>query len=89
MTDPLHQIEQLTKKTNRLMESRTQTVFKKYPVTFSFLVLFGVISVLHGFEDLINKTPFLNNRPFLVFIIGIIILILTGSLYKKLDKKIN
>ncbi len=88
-TDPLHQIEQITKKTNSYMGKATKNSFNKYPITFSMLVLFGIVSVMHGFESIIEIIPFLNQHPIYVFFIGIIILVLTGTLYKRLNKKLD
>ncbi|MEK7586367.1 MAG: hypothetical protein AAB453_00675 [Patescibacteria group bacterium] len=87
--DPLHEIENATMRVNQFMENKTQSVFSKYPVTFSFLVLFGVMSVLHGFDEIIFKIPLLNNHPIFVFLIGLLILIFTGTLYKRLQKRID
>ena len=87
--DPLHEVENATMKVNQFMENKTQGVFNKYPVTFSFLVLFGVMSVLHGFDEIIFKIPLLNNHPIFVFLIGLLILIFTGTLYKRLQKRID
>ena len=89
LKDPLHEVEQVTKKVNEYMEVKTQGTFSKYSITFSFLVLFGVMSVLHGFDSVIFKIPFLNNHPGFVFVLGLAILIFTGSLYKRLQKKID
>jgi hypothetical protein len=89
LKDPLEHIEQVTRRTDEYMGEKTRTVFGKYPVTFSFLVLFGVIAVLHGFEDIINRVPLFNDHPVFVFIIGLVILIFTGSLYKRLDKRLD
>ena len=87
--DPLHEIENATMRVNQFMENKTQGVFSKYPITFSFLVLFGVMSVLHGFDEIIFKIPLLNNHPIFVFLIGLLILIFTGTLYKRLQKRID
>jgi hypothetical protein len=89
INDPLYEIERATMKVNKFMGNKTQSVFSKYPITFSFLGLFGVMSVLHGFDAVIFKIPFLNNHPIFVFTIGLVILIFTGSLYKRLQKKID
>jgi hypothetical protein len=89
INDPLQKIENATKDFNQLMGNKTQSAFNRYPLTFSFLVLFGVMSVLHGFDAVIFKIPFLSNHPIFVFILGLIILIFTGSLYKRLQKKID
>lgn len=89
LKDPLHEVEKATRELNRLMGGKTRGVFSKYPLTFSFLVLFGVMSVSHGFDSVIFQIPFLNDHPFFVFLLGLIILIFTGSLYKRLQKKID
>lgn len=87
--DPLHKIEHTAMRVDNFMKNKTRGVFNKYPITFSFLVLFGVMSVLHGFDEIIFKIPLLNKNPILVFIAGLVILIFTGSLYKRLQKKID
>ncbi len=87
--DPLHEIENATMRANHFMRDKTRSVFSRYPVIFSFLVLFGVMSVLHGFDEVIFKIPLLQNHPIIVFIIGLFILIFTGTLYKRLQKRID
>lgn len=89
INDPLHEVEQLTLKVNNHMGKKTRSAFDKYPLTFTFLVLFGVMSVLHGFDDIVFKIPLLNDNPIFIFILGLIILIFTGTLYKRLQKKID
>jgi uncharacterized membrane protein (DUF485 family) len=89
LNDPLQQIEQVTKETNRYMAVRAKNAFAKYPITFSLLVLFGVMAVMHGFEGLVIQVPFFVNHPGVLFLIGLIILILTGTLYKRLNKKLD
>jgi len=89
VNDPLHKIEQVTEKTNKVIGERTQNTLKKYPVTFSLIVLFGVIAVLHGFERIIDEIAFLDENPFIIFLVGLAILIFTGSLYKKLNKELD
>lgn len=86
---PLSQLEKITYDTNQYMKGKTKGVLRRYPLTFSLLILFGVVSVLHGFEAVIEMIPFLADRPIVVFFIGLIILVFTGSLYKKIDKKLG
>lgn len=62
---------------------RTSAV-KRYPVLFSLLVTFGVAMTFLGFEKIVAQVAFLENNPILLLIIGISILALTGTLYKKL-----
>lgn len=88
-SDPLGEIEKIAGNVNKWSSKKTRRVFRKYPVTFSLLVLFGVSGVLHGIEELITITPILDKNPILVLILGLIILVLTGTLYKKLEKKLD
>ncbi|MCR4306556.1 MAG: hypothetical protein NUV42_01155 [Candidatus Yonathbacteria bacterium] len=85
--NPLDHIENLTKKTNDYMGERAQSVLGRYPLLFSLLSVFGVVAVLYGFESVINQISFLADRPFLIFITGLGILVFTGSLYKSLDRQ--
>lgn len=83
--DPLAHIENITRKTNDYMGQRSQNAFGRYPLLFSLLSVFGVVSVIYGFESVISYIPFLSDRPFLIFFIGLFILLITGGLYKKID----
>lgn len=71
------------------MGKQTQGVLERYPLLFSFLVVFGVVALMHGFDAIIEYIPYLNDHPAIVFLIGLVILVATGSLYKRLDKKIG
>jgi hypothetical protein len=84
--NPLDHIENLTKKTNDYMGTKTQSTFGRYPLLFSLLTVFGVVSVLYGFESLISHIPFLYDRPILILLIGLAVLVFSGSLYKTLEK---
>lgn len=84
--DPLEHIEDITKKTNEYMSAKTNSTLSRYPLLFSFLSVFGIISILYGFESLISRVPFLANHPLLVLFVGIVILIFTGALYKSLER---
>lgn len=71
---------------DKYIDKYRQNILSRYPLLFSFLVTFGVVAVWYGFEAMINMIPFLAGRPILVFFLGIIILLFTGTLYKKLSK---
>ena len=86
ITDPIEKIEKYTKETDDFMSSKTHTAFAQYPLIFSFLILFGSIATLKGFESVIFQIPLFNKYPFLLFIIGVLVLLFTGSLYKTLQK---
>lgn len=67
-----------------IMQPVQKTVFSRFPVLFTLLVTFGVATTLLGFERVITDISFINDRPLLMLSIGLGILTITGTLYKKL-----
>ena len=61
-------------------------VFRRYPLTFLFLLTFSVVAILHGFEIWADQVTFFDRHPFALIGIGVVALLLTGTLYKTLDK---
>lgn len=84
--DILKHLEDLSSGINRMMSARTRNAFRRYPVTFGLLILVGVIAVNEGIKGLFRQFGLLDINPWYLLIAGIIILIITGKLYKKLDK---
>ncbi|MFA6251015.1 MAG: hypothetical protein WC603_00065 [Candidatus Paceibacterota bacterium] len=84
--DLLKKVEGLTAKLNQLFNEKGKSVFSRYPLTFALLVVFGVTMVTQGIKDLLLEISLFKNQPLVMLIIGIIILIITGTLYKKLKK---
>jgi hypothetical protein len=80
--------EELTEKTtsdlNNLAEPFRKSAFKRFPTLFSMLVAFGATSTFFGMEQILIKYQLLENYPWLIFGIGVTILIITGKLYQKL-----
>jgi hypothetical protein len=60
------------------------SVLKRYPVLFALLVSLGVASTVLGLEQLLLELDLFTKHPGLLFLLGVGILIVTGSLYKKL-----
>ncbi len=87
--DPIKQVEELTKGANNFMKRRGRSVFGRYPLVFSFLGTFGVVLIIHGIEGVIDKISVLHDRPILILIVGILLLALTGTLYKRIEKKLD
>jgi hypothetical protein len=54
------------------------------PVLFTLLVTFGLVATLRGFELVLMRFASLYDNPWLLLTIGMSILIVTGTLYKKL-----
>lgn len=84
--DLLKRVEELTSKLNQAFGQRGKMVFARYPLTFGLLVVLGATMVGQGIKDLMLEIPFLHNQPIATLVFGIVILIFTGTLYKKLSK---
>jgi hypothetical protein len=69
---------------SKLVQKR-ESVFSRFPLLFTLLGTFGVVATFYGFEHLIDKFSFFSNNPFVLLATGIITLVVTGTLYKKLD----
>jgi hypothetical protein len=84
--DLLLHIERLTEEMNKRMAPHSQNAFKRYPLTFTLLGLFGVVAVSEGLKKILDGISFFQNSPFWLLITGLIILTILGSVYKKLSK---
>jgi len=60
------------------------SVFARFPLLFTLLVAFGFSATLYGFFGIIDKISLLASNPFIALLTGVLILIFTGKLYKKL-----
>jgi hypothetical protein len=68
---------------DKLSKSK-QSAFTRYPLMFSLLAAFGLVITNNGIQGIISKVSWLNNNPYITLIVGIITLLFTGTLYKKL-----
>ena len=84
--DLLKKIEDLTVTLDKFFNKKGKLVFARYPVVFALLVVVGATMMSMGIKELILKISFLNQNPWVMFLGGILILILTGTLYKNLDR---
>ena len=81
--DPKKVVETPKPVVDRLTRRRNST-FNRFPLLFTLLGAFGVVATFYGFERLIDKLDFLADNPLILLGIGILTLIFTGTLYKKL-----
>lgn len=72
------------KSTDDVIEPIRQSAFRRFPTIFLLLTTFGVATTFYAFERLVGKWEYLYERPWLILIIGLSALVLTGKLYKKL-----
>ena len=83
--DILHHVERLTKDINDRMAGRSKSAFRRYPITFALLVLFGVVAGSEGSKGVLEEAGLIAH-PWYLLIGGLILLIITGTVYHKLDK---
>lgn len=69
--------------TGRARKLRDST-FSRFPLLFTMLSTFGLVATLYGFEKVIDEIDFFADKPWAVLGVGLITLLLTGALYKKL-----
>lgn len=85
----LSQVEQAARTTTASVDTYIKpvrsSILKRFPILFSLLVTFGAATTFLGFEKLVSQIAFLDQNPLLMLILGISILALTGTLYKKLS----
>ena len=62
-----------------------ESVFKRYPTLLTLLVSVGATATFLGTEQILISMSVFANRPVLLFLFGVAILVLTGKLYKKLE----
>jgi hypothetical protein len=84
--DVLKHLENLSNKVNKIMADRAKTVFRRYPITFGLLILVAVTALHEGLKGLMKQLGLLDLDPLYLLLGGLIILTVTGKLYKKLEK---
>lgn len=85
--DPIQEIEKSIKDAHNTTSKYTKPVFRKYPLSFGFAITFSLAAIIKGFDLVAEKIQLFVDHPYLLIIIGSVILFLTGTLYKTLSKK--
>lgn len=62
-----------------------KNILKRFPTLFLLAVTFGVSLVFFSIEVILSKSRFVTEQPWLALGIGLLILIVTGTLYRKLN----
>lgn len=57
----------------------------RFPILIALSATFGLISVFYGFEKLIDRVDLFVNHPWILLVIGLLLLAITGKVYQKLD----
>jgi len=77
-------VSQVERGMESVIEPMQKTVFTRFPILFTLLVTFGVVITLLALERIVVEFTYIYERPFLMLSIGLGLLTLTGTLYKKL-----
>ncbi len=64
--------------------NQPRNALHRFPLLFTMLASFGLVSTFYGFEGIINRIDLLANNPVILLGVGLSLLALTGTLYKKL-----
>ena len=83
--DPLKHAEKLVREIHDTSGKYTKPVLQRYPLIFSFLIVFSSAAILHGFELVSDQIELFDRHPTYLILIGILALFFTGMLYKTLD----
>ncbi len=77
-------IKSIEKTVDSVASPVRESLIKRFPILFTLIVTFGVAMTFLGFEQVMLKITLFQENPFSMLGIGVIILVLTGTLYKKL-----
>ena len=80
----LEKIERATSELGGQVTRYRASTLERFPLLFVLLTTFGLVATLYGFEKVIDSIPLFADRGWLVLVIGVGVLIFTGTLYKKL-----
>ena len=84
--DPIKETEKLVREIHDIAHRRSRSVIRRYPLLFAFLGVFSFAAIIHGFDGWIDQVGLLHNHPLVLVFLGVLVLILTGTLYSALEK---
>jgi hypothetical protein len=61
-----------------------QGIIKRHPTFFLLLVTVGLVATMTGIEQILIQYELLGSNPWIILLIGLSLMLLTGTLYKKL-----
>lgn len=85
-TDPVRRLEVLVRDLHAQTASLTKPVRRRYPLMFALLLTASVAAIFQGFELWVAQTPWLREHPLLLIAAGLLLLFITGGLYRVLQK---
>lgn len=76
--------EEIKKEFGKLRYGR-QVALQRFPLLFGLSATVGLIATFSGLSRLIAEVDWLNRNPVILLLFGLFMLILTGTLYKKIQ----
>ncbi len=80
----MKQQKNLIQKEEEHVRKLRDTYAQKYPVIFALATTFGFVATLYGFEKLIDHVDLFVNMPWILLLIGLVTLSVTGAFFNKL-----
>jgi hypothetical protein len=77
-------IGEAEKKLLKRLSKHRDHAAKKFPLGFAIIATFGLVTTMNGLQKLLEKVPVINNNPWISFVVGLVTLIASGTVYKKL-----
>lgn len=84
-TPKFDQVTSAEKDLIKKLEHKRERLINHFPLWTALVATFGVVMIFYGFEKLIDRIPLLANNPWILLVTGLVVLIVTGTAYKKLD----
>lgn len=84
VSEQAHRIVDAPKPVVKDLFNPRKNPFERFPLLFTLLATFGFVATLYGFEHIINEIELLVDHPLIMLGVGVVTLIFTGTLYKKL-----
>lgn len=81
----LQKLEEMGGRVPDRLKKYRDGAFAKFPLLFTLFSTFGLVATLYGFEKMIDQIDFFANNPYIILGTGLLILFVTGVLFKKLS----
>lgn len=82
----LEKLNQQEEKILSILREERNRAKERFPLAYALIATFGLVCIISGFNKSIDHIQFLRDYPFILIIVGVIILIITGEAYRRLGK---
>lgn len=82
-----HLMHDIPESVHKAFRRHRRSAFERHPFVFSTLGLLGLVCTWQGFAGIVNRIQFLQNNPVYLLAVGLLLLLMTGRLYRHLDRQ--